>query len=200
MNHFERDSCLVTKHGLYWSLRAHFDHLSLPLPEWLPETYHVTPPEADADVAASSSDVTPTGSSSNSPEGPQVEWSRWLAAFHREAEAVAIEPQGCIFNSGGAAALWGDGDKEGGAEGAPTKEENPEKLPPIGRAHGATPDCVASPPIAAQYRRKKKKTREAADSVTNVWIAKPAALSNRGSGIKVISSIDQVTLECSACI
>jgi len=174
LNHFERDSCLVTKHGLYWSLRSHFEHLGLPLPEWLPETYHVTPPEANADASSSSSST-------------HVEWSRWLAAFQREAEAVTTESQGGAAGFDTAPTWRGDDEEEGGP-----KMENPEKLPPIGRAHGAIPDCVASPPKVAEYRRKKKKT-EVADAVTNVWIAKPAALSNRGSGIRVISTVGQVT-------
>lgn len=144
----------------------------------------MTSPEANAD-ASSSSSSDPSSSSSNASGNTHVEWSRWLAAFQREAEAVTTESQGSAAGDDAAPTLWGDDEEEGGP-----KMENPEKLPPIGRAHGAIPDCVASPP--KEYRRKKK-TTNIADAVTNVWIAKPAALSNRGSGIRVISTVGQVT-------
>jgi hypothetical protein len=46
LNHFEFDGVLVTKHGLYWSLRRHFK--LGPLPDYVPETYHVVPePESN---------------------------------------------------------------------------------------------------------------------------------------------------------
>ena len=43
LNHFEGESVLTTKHGLYWSLKAYFDSKGEKIPDWLPQTFHVVP-------------------------------------------------------------------------------------------------------------------------------------------------------------
>jgi hypothetical protein len=171
LNHFERDGCLVTKHGLYWSLRALFEGRSEPLPQWLPETYHIIP-ESNASDASSD-------------PKKQAEWPRWLAAFQREANALQTHPKAAEDAAAGA-----DGDEvAAGAE-----KENPDKLPPIGRAQCVLAEGAVAAPAAPKLftARRKKSSGGAGAAVANVWIAKPAALSNRGAGIHVVSSPDQV--------
>ena len=125
LNHFERDTVLVTKHGLYWGLRALYEKRGDPMPHYLPETYHIVHEDCCDDCLK------------------LAEWDRFRTAFHQhECMAEALE-----------------------------RELN--KLPPIN--------------TSSDHEGNSQKKH-----MKNIWICKPAALSNRGSGIKIISTIDQV--------
>ena len=125
LNHFERDSVLVTKHGLYWSMRALCEDRREPMPDYLPETYHVVPDEGAKN------------------DSQAAEWGRFATAFERhQAETCTLPPI--------------------------TKT----------RAKEATDEAAGEAGMLSKAKSRRKKGEDA----TNVWIAKPAALSNRGMG------------------
>jgi hypothetical protein len=159
LNHFERDYLLVTKHGLYWSLRSYFESRNESMPCWLPETYHV-------------------GCESEEDPKHMLEWQKFSDAFHRHQDDISQEKQR-RGSSGG-------GDGGGGAESG----VNENKLPDIFRHEDSIHD------LNHNVNKKKKKgnrRKSKDDDMTNVWIAKPASLSNRGIGIKVVTSLEQVS-------
>lgn len=139
LNHFEKDGELVTKHGLYWNMRALYEKREQPYPEFFPESYHLTPGDKSQ------------------------EWSRFEEAFRVHASRAVAQIS------------------------SHTASEQP-RLPPINSRSSTE---LGGACTAAKKKKKSEKTGDK-EVAKNVWICKPAALSNRGMGIKVVSSLDQV--------
>jgi len=224
LNHFEKDRVLVTKHGLYWSLKAHcgatgFATEAHGLPSWVPETYHVVPASVSsasvpAPVPASAlgrakyDDGGGDDGDSGGEDGEggdleeaaesskALEWGRFVSSFDAHAKrSVGAAPD--LENESSAAGSAGSSvagsrqpSREGSACGSSVSgAEQVGLLPPISlRPEEQSVALSAASKLKKGSRRRRSKGR----GMVNMWIAKPAALSNRGSGIEVVTSVAEV--------
>jgi Tubulin-tyrosine ligase family len=123
INHLENTSALVTKKGLYYSLKAHCQLTGADLWSIIPKTWHLLPQQP---VAAASTDSVPA---SALPESIDSERAAWVAYYDAVIAAAAAST-----------------------------------------ISAAEPETADAPPAAP------------------LWIVKPAALANRGCGIRVLAT------------
>ena len=170
LNHFENDGCLVTKKGLYWSLRNYYEARGLDVSvaaAYLPVTFHVG--QSEAEIA-------------KDPARPgEHEWGRFVAAFEAQAEAVRVGKEESAAAAAAASTAEENGEGGGSGGGGSVPELH---LPSIGIGTEGSGEGGG--------KKRPRKGKKKADELTNVWIVKPAALSNRGFGIQVVSEIQHV--------
>jgi len=221
LNHFEKDSVLVTKHGLYWSMKNYFDNINLKLPKWIPETYHIISlnQNNDQDIKFIK------------------QWDEFIFSFKKYENEILLQKsvneliiQNTHFpitnNNLTASSTCNNINHQevvgGGLSGRKSLEAedisnkrietmDEKKLPCIYKSqskpssrentnsnnsgHGSNSSSRSSSSSNRKKRRKSKSSKKLSqlNNMTNVWIAKPASLSNGGAGIKVVNSIEQVT-------
>lgn len=203
-NHYEMDTELVTKKGLYRTMRRYCAAQGFDMESFMPASYHLKPRASSSAVADDDGggDAKPASSSSSNDE----EWAafkRRFAACEKEAEdkkavaaAAAADATGAVGAAADAEGGDADAPEDGGAGGG-------SSLPPI----APSLDAGKEGKEGGKPKRKGKAKRRASsaggdggargggdggDVATNVWIVKPAAMSNRGFGIKVVNTLEGV--------
>jgi Tubulin-tyrosine ligase family len=136
INHLENTSALVTKKGLYYSLKAHCQRTGIDLWSIIPKTWHLLPQQASEITAAASTD-------SAQPAAVDAERASWIAYHDALIAAAASAPAAAAAQAADTVAV-----------------AEPEAGPAV------VDETVEAP----------------------LWIVKPAALANRGCGIRVLAT------------
>jgi len=200
LNHLNSNNCLVSKKGLYFSLKKYCEKLGRDLLEVVPRTFYISfAPGATNDESAEfleynkrAKAMLNSGDSENANKSSTSDIVNASKVFSdKDSNNSDCASSEAKSNSANIETTGGENlasSVEGG-DVAETKDSGSSPSPPPYTSE-SVPSSKSQLSIDLSPLKNKQAARKEEEGI--VWILKPAALANRGYGIQVVRGVDQV--------